>query len=116
MHSLDGYDELSLTAEAKIINNTREYLLSPEQFVTAAVSQAELSGGNSVGEAASLFKQVLENKAGKAQTTVVLMNAALAIQTLKPELSLETCRSMAEESLFSGRAAKSFKRFLEIYC
>ncbi len=115
VHSLDGYDELSLTAGAKIINNNREYLLSPEPFVSAPVSQAELSGGNSVGEAASIFKRVLENKAGEAQTTVVLMNAALAIQTLRPALSLESCRHLAEESLFSGRAEKAFKRFLEIY-
>jgi anthranilate phosphoribosyltransferase len=115
VHSLDGYDELSLTAEAKIINNTQEYLLSPEHFVTAPVSQAELSGGNSVGEAALLFERVLENRASPAQTSVVVMNAALAIQTLKPGLSLETCRSMAEESLFSGRAKKAFKSFLEIY-
>lgn len=115
VHSLDGYDELSLTAEAKIINNTQEYLLKPEHYVGAAISQAELHAGNSVQTAAELFNKVLTKQAGQAQTSVVVMNAALAIQTLRPEYSLEVCRAMAEDSLFSGRAHTAFTRFLKIY-
>jgi len=43
---------------------------------------------------------------------VVLCNSALAIRTIKPELSFADCYYEAEESLASKKALHSFKQLL----
>ncbi|MBN2788088.1 MAG: anthranilate phosphoribosyltransferase [Paludibacteraceae bacterium] len=115
VHSLDGYDEVSLTANSKIISNNREIVISPEEMGYNRLEHEQLSGGNSIDDAASIFKNVLENKATEAQTAVVIANSALAIQTLCPDYSLDECKGIAIESIESGGAKDAFEKFLEIY-
>lgn len=115
VHSLDGYDEVSLTADTKIISNNKEIVISPEEMGFATLQQAQLSGGNTIDEAASIFKNVLENKATDAQLAVVLANSALAVQTLCPDYSFEECKAIALESVESGGAKTAFEKFLGIY-
>lgn len=115
VHSLDGYDEVSLTADTKIISNNREIVLSPEDMGFARLQQEQLSGGNTIDDAAKIFMDILENKATEAQIAVVIANSALAIQTLCPNKSLEECKAIAIESIVSGGAKESFEKFLGIY-
>ncbi len=115
LHSLDGYDEVSLTADTKIISNTREEVLSPGTMGFPVFRQEELSGGNTIDDAAKIFMNVLENKATEPQKAVVLANSAFAIQTLRPELSFADAKNLADESLVSGKAKQAFGKFLEVY-
>ena len=115
VHSLDGYDEVSLTADTKILSNHQEIVISPEKMGFSRLQQAQLSGGDSIDEAAAIFKNIFENKATEAQLAVVLANSALAIQTLCPDYTLEECKAIALQSIESGEAKKSFAKFLEIY-
>ncbi len=115
VHSLDGYDEVSLTADTKILSNHQEIVISPEKMGFSRLQQAQLSGGDSIDEAAAIFKNIFENKATEAQLAVVLANSALAIQTLCPDYTLEECKAIALQSIESGEAKKSFTKFLEIY-
>ena len=62
VHSLDGYDEISLTDTAKIVNNRGEFIYSPQELGFDAIKQEELVAGNSVKEAADIFMNILENK------------------------------------------------------
>jgi anthranilate phosphoribosyltransferase len=114
VHSLDGYDEISLTATFKLINPFGENLYTPESLGFKKVNPAELYGGNSPQEAARIFDNVLNNTATEAQTNVVVANAAVAIQTIEPQLEIQTCIDKAKESLQSGSAKKSLEKFLEI--
>lgn len=115
VHSLDGYDEISLTDTVKIVNNRGEFIYTPEQMGFDRIKQEELYAGNSVKDAADIFMQIMDNKATTAQMNTVLINAAISIQTFDFDKPLETCINEARESIESGRAKKAFKKFIEIY-
>lgn len=115
VHSLDGYDEISLTDTCKITNTTGEYVYEPEELGFARINQSELWGGETVADAATIYMNVLNNQSTAAQKNAVLINAAVAIQTLDPKKGLTDCLKEADESLASGNAKKSFEKFIEIY-
>jgi anthranilate phosphoribosyltransferase len=115
VHSLDGYDEISLTETCKVSNNKGEFVFTPEQLGFRRLKQEELWGGNSVDDAARIFMNILENKATEAQRDAVIINTAFAIQTRNPIKPLEQCKAEAAESLTSGSAKKAFAKFVEIY-
>lgn len=115
VHSLDGYDEVSLTDTCKVVNNNGEFVYTPEQLGFKTLKQEELWGGNTVDEAARIFMNVLDNKASEAQRDAVIINSAFAIQTRSSYKPLEQCKAEASESLESGSAKKVFEKFVEIY-
>lgn len=113
IHTLGGYDELSLTAPAKSVSSRGEATFTPADF-GGEVTEAELFGGDTVEEAKAIFLNVLENKGTVAQKRVVVANSALALQCLSPEKSLETCIAEANESLESGRAMEALKKLVAL--
>ncbi|MPM76790.1 Anthranilate phosphoribosyltransferase [bioreactor metagenome] len=115
VHSLDGYDEISLTDVCKITNNAGEFVFTPEQLGFKTIRQEELWGGNTVDEAAKIFVNVLDNRATEAQRNAVVVNAAFAIQTRCPMKALEQCKAEAADALANGSAKKAFEKFVEIY-
>jgi anthranilate phosphoribosyltransferase len=114
VHSLDGYDELSLTGDMKIVRNDSEMVLKPENIGFEKANENELFGGETVSEASELFDRILENRCTKSQKDVVLANSAIAIQISEPKLSFGDAVAIARESLESGKALKNFKRFIDI--
>lgn len=113
LHSLDGYDEISLTGDFKVISNKREQILSPEGIQLNTLSPNEIDGGNTVEEAAKIFMSVLKNEMSNAQKQVVIANAGFAIHCAKPALSLQDIFQMADQSIASGKALQSFKRLIK---
>lgn len=114
LHSLDGYDEISLTCPFKVIGNTKEQLLLPEDLGFEKCKQEDLFSGKSIDDSAKIFKQVLNNEATKAQKQVVLANAAMAINCTRPELNIEEAIALAKESIESKKALKAFDKLLEL--
>ena len=113
LHALDGYDEISLTGDTKMISNTSEGILKPADFGISQVSAEEISGGNTVESAADIFLKILKGEGSEAQNNVVCANAAMAISTVNkidPKQGFET----AKESLLGGKAFNSFKKLQEI--
>ena len=115
VHSLDGYDEVSLTDTFKVQSNMGEFVYTPEKIGFKRLSQEDLWGGESVDDAAKIFMNVLENKATEAQRNAVVVNSAFAIQTRTPMKPLEQCIAEAEHSLAGGHAKEAFVKFLEVY-
>lgn len=115
VHSLDGYDEVSLTDTFKVQSNMGEFVYTPEKIGFKRLTQEELWGGESVEDAAKIFMNVLENKATEAQRNAVVVNSAFAIQTRTPMKPLEQCVAEAEHSLDGGHAKDAFVKFLEVY-
>ncbi len=113
LHSLDGYDEVSLTGNFKMITNGREEVLRPEDLGLSQVTEAQLHGGESVADAAEIFQSILNNKGTQAQNHAVLANAGLAIATGK-QIGIAEGVAQAKESLESGKALASFKKFIAI--
>jgi anthranilate phosphoribosyltransferase len=110
IHSLDGYDEISLTGDVKSYGPQGEQLLQPEDWGLQALNPETIFGGKTVEEAAGIFVSVLKNEATEDQTNVVLANSASAIRVFEPEKSLQECVALARESLLSGKAFESLKK------
>ena len=115
VHSIDGYDEISLTGDFKVTTNTYERVFRPQDLGFSIAKPEELVGGATEEEAKEIFDRVLENTAMPAQKNIVLANAAFGIQVLeKGQKSIEECIDIARESIDSGRALATFKKFVEL--
>lgn len=113
VYNLDGYDEISLTDDFKVITNFSDEILNPGYFKFDYLKQSEIEGGNTIEEAASIFKNVLEGKGTTAQNNVVLANASLAIKCIDKSKSLDNCLELAQSSIKDGKALKALKKIIE---
>ncbi len=116
IHSLDGYDEISLTNDTKVITNEGEKIMTPEQLGKRMVEPADIYGGSSVEEAAKIFTKILKGEGSWAQNAVVLANAAMALHCTGNYKSYDEAYNAAVESLESGRAEKCLKKLIELNC
>jgi anthranilate phosphoribosyltransferase len=114
VHSLDGYDEVSLTSSTKIYTQLRETLLSNEDFHFSKTSPCDLYAGETIKEAADIFLNVLQNKSSKAQKEVVLANTALAMNCYYSNLSLLDCVEKSKEALESKKAYSLIKNLCKL--
>lgn len=114
VNNLDGYDEISLTDEFKVMTNRYETIYRPSDLGFALAPQEALSGGATPEEAAHIFDAVLQGRATQAQTDCVLINASFAIQARHPQRPIDECVAVAHEALASGKAWKTFCRFVEL--
>jgi anthranilate phosphoribosyltransferase len=114
LHSLDGYDEISLTSDFKLISRNFEVIQKPESLGFTRTQPEELANGSSVDESVKLFLRVLEGQGTRAQNEVVIANAAIALKCLKPEREIEDCVIEAKDSLLSGKALTSLKKLIEL--
>lgn len=112
VHSLDGYDEVSLTSDYKLITKNKEQIISPSEIGFNKLKQEELSGGASVESAAKLFLSVLNGEGTVAQNNAVVVNAAVAIQCVSPQKSFSDCLEEANESLKSKNAFSAYKSLI----
>ena len=109
LHALDGYDEISLTGNTKVISNQAEMELSPDDFEVPQITQASIFGGDTIKASAEIFMNVISGKGTEAQNNVVCANAGMAIATVKklqPKEGLE----LARESLLSGKGLEVLQK------
>jgi anthranilate phosphoribosyltransferase len=114
INSLDGYDEISLTSDAKIITEKGEKVMSPFQMAKRSIDPSEIYGGDSVEEAASIFLKILKGEGSIAQNAVVTANAAMALHMTGKYADYDAAFDAAEESLVSGKANNTLQKLLSI--
>jgi len=114
LHSLDGYDEVSLTSGFRYILNGAEQTITPEMLNYKRNDPSELLGGSTVKDAADIFINVLEGRGTAAQNNVVIANSQMALKCYYPSKTFDDCRFAAEESLLSGKAACSFRKLIKM--
>lgn len=114
IHSLDGYDEISLTNDTKVITNEGESIMKPEQLGKRMVSASDLHGGNSVEESARIFVNILKGQGTWAQNAVVFANAAMALHCTGGYGSYDEAYHAAVESLESGKAYRSLEKLVSL--
>jgi anthranilate phosphoribosyltransferase len=114
IHSLDGYDEISLTGDTKVITNKGEKIMTPEQLGKRTVNASDIYGGNTVEEAAKLFLKILKVEGSWAQNAVVLANAAMALHATESFSSYEEAYEAAVESLESGKAHGALQKLISL--
>lgn len=115
VNSIDGYDEISLTGDFKVTTNAYERIFKPSDLGFGITKPEELRAGADEKEAKEIFDNVLTNTALPAQKNVVLANAAFGIQVLeKGKKDIAECVEIARESIDSGKALATFKKFVEL--
>lgn len=114
VYSLDGYDEISLTADTRFIDNQGERNTTPEELGKTRVKQADLYGGSTIEAAATLFENLIKGEGTPAQTAVVLANAASGIRCAGLYKDYEDCYQAAKESLESGKAYNVLKTLIAL--
>jgi anthranilate phosphoribosyltransferase len=112
VHSLDGYDEVSLTGDSKVYSNTKETIMDNQDFNFSVLNAKDLYGGETIADAATIFLNVLQNKATKAQTEVMLANTALAMNCYHPDLTINECIERSKDTLISNKAYTVFKNLI----
>lgn len=113
IHSLDGYDEISLTGEFRALTLQTERSLSPADLGLLRVKGEDISGGSTVEDAASTFMKILQGEGTAAQNDVVIANSAYALYCMDESRGIEKCLERAKHSLGSGSALKAFKNLVE---
>lgn len=114
IHSLDGYDEISLTGDTKVITQDGEKIMTPEQLGKRIVAAEDIYGGNSVEEAARIFTRIIKGEGSWAQNAVVLANAAMALHCTGNYISYDAAYHAAVESLESGKAYRSLQTLISL--
>ncbi len=117
VNAIDGYDEISLTGDFKVTTNDYTRVFSPSDLGLPVARQEDLCGqpASTKEDAARVFDAVLDNQATESQKNAVLANAAFAIQVMESgKKSIEDCLAVARESLESGRAMATLKKFIEL--
>ena len=109
LHSLDGYDEISLTSDFKIITDLTEKLLSPADIKKDLLRPEDIYGGGTIEESAKIFMDILKGKGTEAQNQVVIANSGMAIYCANPSMSIMDAQEKAKESLLNGSALKSLE-------
>jgi len=114
IHSLDGYDEISLTSDTKVITNKGEKIMTPEQLGKRMVAQEDIYGGNTVEEAAKLFTKIIKGEGSFAQNAVVLANAAMALHCTGNFKTYENAYTAAVDSLDGGKAYQTLQKLISL--
>lgn len=113
LHSLSGYDEISLTGDTKIYHQNGEEIFSAEELGFKNISAEAIFGGTTKTEAAQVFRNILEGRGSYEQNAVVLANAAKALENTGKYQGYKDALSAAKESLESGNALKCLENLLK---
>jgi anthranilate phosphoribosyltransferase len=113
LHALDGYDEISLTGNTKVVSNNGSATINAASFDLDKLEPSQIGGGDSVDAAAAIFMGVLEGKSTEAQKQVVCANAGIAIATAKA-FDIQEGYAHAVESIESGKALQALQTLQQL--
>ena len=114
IHGLDGYDEISLTNDTKVITNKGEKVMTPEALGKRLVSATDIYGGNTVEEAAKIFQKIIKGEGTWAQNAVVLANAAMALNCTGNFATYDDAYHAAVDSLETGKANQALQKLISL--
>jgi anthranilate phosphoribosyltransferase len=114
IHNLDGYDEISLTNDTKVITKEGDKIRTPIELGKRFVEPESIYGGNSAEEAAKIFKRIISGEGTWAQNAVVLANAAMALHCTGNYKKYDDAYNAAVESLDSGKANSVLQKLISL--
>jgi len=113
IHSIDGYDEISLTKGTKVYSRESEFILGSEDFNLKDIDSKNIIGGKDIKSSSKIFMDVLNGKGSNDQENVVCANASLAI-ALSKDISIIEAFNQAKESIKTKNALKCFYDLINI--
>ena len=114
VHSLDGYDEISLTADSKVITKQGEKVYHPNALGGMVVRPDEIYGGETVDAAVEKFMCILQGKGTASQNAVVCSNAAIGLMLSGKFQNYESAYESAKDSLLGGKAYAALKKLIQL--
>ncbi|MFN5044773.1 MAG: anthranilate phosphoribosyltransferase [Bacteroidota bacterium] len=114
VHSLDGYDEISLTADSKVITKLGEKVYHPNALGGMVVRPDEIYGGETVDAAVEKFMCILQGKGTASQNAVVCSNAAMGIMLSGKFQDYQSAFESAKDSLLGGKAHAALKKLIQL--
>ena len=113
IHSIDGYDEISLTNGTKVYSRESEFILGSEEFNLKNIDSKNIIGGKDIKSSSKIFMDVLNGNGSTDQENVVCANASLAI-ALSKDISIIEAFNQAKESIKTKNALKCFNDLINI--
>ena len=113
LHALDGYDEISLTADAKMITKNSESIINADDYNLSKLYFEDIKGGETIEKSSQIFMNIISGKGTEAQQNVVCANAALAIATVENSNIIDAF-AKAKESLQSLKALEKLQKLQQI--
>ena len=113
LHSVHGFDEVSLTGPIKVFDNEGEKMITPKDFDLPVLKYEDILGGDTIEDAARIFIAVLEGRATPAQNHAVVANAAMGLHAADQKQDFREAVALAREALDSGKALATFKKLLD---
>lgn len=114
IHGLDGYDEISLTNDTKVITQEGEKIMTPQQLGKRMVAASDIHGGRTPEDAAKIFSTIIKGEGTWAQNAVVLANAAMALHCTGKYQQYDDAYHAAVESLESGKAYQCLQQLIAL--
>jgi len=116
VNSIDGYDEISLTGDFKVTTKVQERIYNPTELGLKTVDPTELAANanQTKEDAKKVFDAILECHDIESRTSVVIVNAAFAINIIEPQKTLDECLAIARESLESKKALGVLKKYVAL--
>lgn len=109
---MDGYDEITLTGEFKCYRPEGEYNYFPQSLGCILLQPKDIKGGKNSKENKSIFLKIISGDGTISQNEVVIVNAAFALELINKEDWISNY-TRAKESLESGKAKNSLKKYLD---
>ncbi len=109
VYGMDGYDELTLTDQTRILGRTSDEYLSANNFSIDAVNSESIHSGNSIKDASDIVRSILRGESSVEKTNVIAANTALALQCYHPNESIQNLFNEAVSFIRKGETAKFHK-------
>jgi anthranilate phosphoribosyltransferase len=114
VHGEDGLDEVTTAAPTEVITvrggEFTRSTITPEEFGLTRATKADLLGGTPA-ENAAITRAILAGTPGPKLDTV-LLNAACALHTARPELSIQDALALAKTTIDSGAATAKLNELI----
>ncbi len=110
VYGMDGYDELTLTDQTRILGGTIDENINAGSFNLQAIDPTSIHSGNSIQEAAAILRNILNGKGTESQMNVVAANTAVALQCYHPEEKIQDLFGKAISFIKSGEAVRVLEK------
>ncbi len=108
VHSMDNYDEVTLTGPARCFTHHGRYTIAPRDLGLAPTPAEAIEVAS---DPPAQFMRILRGRGTLAETDTVAANAGLAIEVLTGH-PLRACIERAKSVLLGGRVAENFEKLL----
>lgn len=108
-YGMDGYDEITLTDNARLLGKTSDAVLGSTELDIRKVGANEITSGKSIQDAARILRGILSGEGTDAQNAVVAANVAVALHLYHPETAVKDLYKEALSTIASGHCIQQLQ-------